>query len=124
MIDKINIDELTDNHTKSKHVLSSVLSYVSQNIDRDLSIPMICDKFGISKSTLWNLMKNYTGLSMKEFILNMRISRATELLLTDISVTEVSNLCGFNSYAHFIRTFTKTIGIPPHQYKKNILSKQ
>ena len=123
IIDKINMDEyLNPADNANDDILSSILSYVSQNIDNELSIPAICDKFNISKSTLWNLMKNSTGISMKNFILNMRISRAIDLLLDGVSVTEVSNLCGFNSYAHFIRTFTKTIGTSPHQYRKKHIS--
>lgn len=127
IIDKTDINKtLThDKHNEmNNNLISSILTYVSQNIDTDLSVQTICSEFGISKSTLWNIMKSETGLSMKEFIVNMRISRATHLLLNNYTVTEVSNLCGFNSYAHFIRIFTKKIGVSPNQYRKNMLERE
>jgi len=123
MIDKIDVEKhLNSVEKENDDILSNILSYISQNIDDDLSIPSICEKFNISKSTLWNMMKSSTGISMNKFIFNIRISRAIDLLLKGFSVTEVANMCGFHSYAHFIRAFTKTIGTSPHQYRKNHIS--
>ena len=67
------------------------------------------------------MIKHATGISTKEYILKKRISLAMDLLINDMSVTEVSNRCGFNSYAHFIRTFTKIVGISPYKYGKRSL---
>lgn len=99
--------------------ISKILTYVNKNLDENLNIEKIAEKFGISTTTLWHMSKDCLGMSLKAYILKMRIARATQLLRDGLSVTEVSNRSGFNSYAHFIRTFTKSVGISPYKYAKN-----
>ena len=57
IIDKINLEECLNPTKKNDDEVTKILTYISQNIDSDLTIPGICKKFNISKSTLWNIMK-------------------------------------------------------------------
>ena len=118
IINKINIKECLNPVHKKDDLTKKILSYVTENIANDLIVSDICEKFNISKSALWDLMKKNIGISLKEYIIRVRISHAMDLLTDGLSVTEVSNRCGFNSYAHFIRTFTKIVGFPPYKYGK------
>lgn len=100
------------------HEISKILSYVNNNIDENLTVEGISKKFNVSTTTLWHMMRSNIGISLKEYILKIRIAKAMELLNSGLSVTEVSNRTGFNSYSHFIRTFTKSVGTSPYQYGK------
>lgn len=105
-------------HTDDK--ITKILTYINENLSEDLTVAKITDKFEIGKTTLWKMMQQTVGLSLKEYILKMRISKAMVLLINGYSVTETVNHCGFNSYSHFIRTFTNIVGCSPYKYgKKN-----
>ena len=118
IISKIDLEAYLNSDNKKEDLTKKILSYVTENIETELLVSDICKRFDISKSTLWNMMKKNLDMSLKEYIVRVRISRAMDLLTSGLSVTEVSNKCGFNSYAHFIRTFTKIVGFPPHKYSK------
>ena len=118
MISKVDMEKCLNPVKEHDNDISKILSYITENIAEELTIESICNEFNISKTTLWSMIKNATGISTKEYILKKRISLAMDLLINDMSVTEVSNRCGFNSYAHFIRTFTKIVGVSPYKYGK------
>lgn len=114
-----NMDQTSYNIERTNtHEISTILSYVNNNIAENITVEGIAKKFNLSTTTLWHMMRKSIGISLKEYILKIRIAKAMELLNNGLSVTEASNRAGFNSYSHFIRTFTKAVGISPYQYGK------
>ena len=101
------------------HEILNVLSYINTNFEKPLTIDSIARRFGMSSTTLWHMMKNTIRLSPKEYLLKIRIAKATQFLANGMSVTETAEKTGFNSYAHFIRTFTKHIGTSPYKFGKS-----
>lgn len=62
-------------------------------------------------------MKELTGISTAEFIRNIRMQRAAELIEEGkINITQIAYDCGFNSQSHFSTVFRKHFGITPSQY--------
>lgn len=119
LVKRINIDNcISPSVQKSNSLIENIIIYITQNINSDLSNEKICQMFNISKSTLWHLLKKKLGLSLNEYVTNLRISRAMELLIQNTSLSDTMDACGFNSYAHFIRTFTKITGVSPYKYSK------
>jgi len=102
---------------KNSEILQ-IMSYVKDNYAENLTVEEIASRFNMSTVTMWHLMKKNLNMSLKEYILKIRVAKAMDLLSQNMSVNEVSDCTGFNSYAHFIRTFTKTVGISPNQYRK------
>lgn len=113
---------LSKHDISSRSLIGDILLYISQNLSENISTEMITKKFNISKTKLYNMFKVSTGLSLKEFTIQLKISRATELLSQGLSVTEVSNRVGFNSYAHFIKIFKQKTGVSPYKYGKFLQS--
>ena len=111
-------DDSPRHSPETEHEILRVLNHINHHLGEDLSVEAIAKHFGMSSTTLWHMMKNSIRLSPKEYIVKMRIAKATELLANGASVTETAEKAGFNSYAHFIRTFTKHIGISPYRYGK------
>jgi len=98
------------------NIISRILKYLHENYTYDVTVEDVARKFKISKSTLYNTFTEYIGISFKEYLIRLRITKAMGLLKSGVSVTETANLSGFNSYAHFIRTFSKRTGISPKQF--------
>lgn len=105
----------------SKHdELNNILEYIQNNLsDADLTLTSIAKKFYMSTTSINTMFKKYINSTVKEYIILKRISMAEDLLTQDYSVSEVCERVGFNNYSHFIRTFTKVVGIPPKQFSRS-----
>ncbi|MBQ7624305.1 MAG: helix-turn-helix transcriptional regulator [Clostridia bacterium] len=101
-----------------KNGVTEILSYISSHPAGDLSLDALAARFFISKPHLCRIFKNATGFSPGEYIVNTRVTHARNLLLEGKSVREACDRSGFGNYTHFIRTFTKMVGISPGKYKK------
>ena len=75
-------------------------------------------------TTLFNeKVKNYTGFTPLNYLINIRISEAIKLLKRqDISITDIALDTGFYSSQHFSTTFKKLTGYTPSEFRKNNLS--
>jgi len=104
----------------SPKIIRDTLSFVDENLSRDISIQAIADHLNISRSRLSHLFKEYTGTSLWNYIISRRIQYARTLLLNGTSITNTCFECGFKDYAHFVKVFSKINGISPGKYAKNI----
>lgn len=74
-------------------------------------------ELNISQATLYRKLKTLTGLSANEFIRNIRMKRACELLLEyDKNISEVAYAVGYNNPQHFSSSFKKEIGLTPREW--------
>lgn len=96
--------------------IKDVITYLYCNLSENLSLDHLTAKFYMSKAYLNNIFKLHTGSTVNQYIISTRIATAKKLLQEGIPVSLVYEKVGFNNYSHFIRTFTKMIGISPKQY--------
>ncbi|MEY8354493.1 AraC family transcriptional regulator [Lachnospiraceae bacterium 54-53] len=104
----------------SPKIIRDTISFVDENLSRDISIQMIADRLNISRSRLSHLFKEYTGTPLWNYIISRRIQYARTLLLNGASITNTCYECGFKDYAHFVKVFSRINGISPGKYVKNI----
>ncbi|NEW06922.1 AraC family transcriptional regulator [Paenibacillus sp. SYP-B3998] len=97
--------------------LSSLLAYIDENLDQDLSLEVLEHVVFMNRSYLCRLFKKHTGSTIHEHILFKRIAKAKLLLREGCTVTDTCQQAGFNDYSNFIRTFKKAVGLPPRQYQ-------
>lgn len=84
----------------------------------DFSIAELSRLCGISEAYFRRIFLNKYGVSPKEYVINLRVNYAMQLLETgDFSVSEVASLCGYSEPCHFSREFTKRTGQTPSQYR-------
>lgn len=123
-------------------VLSFVLSYYVENTYiRDSAIPSwfyefidnlqnrdvfscsvaeIIDKTGYSHTQFSKLFKQFTGITLIEHVMNLRLEYAcTRLTTSNDSVLQISSQSGYDSLSFFTKIFKKKFGISPLQYRKN-----
>lgn len=100
--------------------IQAAVEYINLHITEDIIIDRICDASFMSKYYLCRLFKKKMGLTIMEYVLKTRITMAKEMLLSsDLSVTEISESCGFSSISYFSRVFKAETGMTPLQYKKS-----
>lgn len=105
--------------------LSEVIStFVTENIENDISLELLADYLNMRADTLSKVFKSAMGKSYSEYIRDVKMNYARELLLdTDATVREIAMKVGYSSVQYFIKTFKSTYGDTPHQYKKQKLRK-
>ena len=102
-----------------KHTpLDSVIKYIAENIQNpELSNVCLASQIGISEVYLRKLFLAHYNRTPKQYILDIRIRKAKQMLIdTLFSVTVIAEECGFSSPYHFCRAFKQRTGQTPTQY--------
>ena len=102
-----------------------VIDHLHEHYAEKTSLQALADTFFISKATLIYNFKKYMNCSLIDFLLNVRLTKAKELLLnSNQSVGEIAESCGFSSANYFGLMFKKKEGLSPMQYRKNERAKR
>lgn len=112
---------LTENMLKpdTAEALTKAVTYINENLDKDLSIKQISRNTNISKSVLYSKFHSRFNCTIGEYINKKRIDMSVDLLLkTSLSIEEISQKCGFSSASYFTKTFKQQMGITPLKFKK------
>ena len=106
--------------------LIKLRTLVEENLQQvQFNIPYLCREIGMSRTVLYNKLKQLTGLNVKEYVTKIRIERACRLIReTDISITEVAEQTGFSSSRYFSTAFKQYMGVTPSQYKSDPQAEQ
>jgi len=107
----------------SKQIISDpvewVLDHVQSEYMSDLSVQKMAEQLNLDRSHLYRLFKKKTGLSIKDYILQVRTRRAKWYLEQEYSVKETAKLCGFGDANNFTRQFKKSESeMPPLQWQR------
>ncbi|MDO4174903.1 MAG: AraC family transcriptional regulator [Eubacteriales bacterium] len=109
----------TNKESKADQLGRQIQIYIDEHALEDLSVQSVADHFAISSAYLFRLFKQTTGTSLMQYIIQRRIGEAqTLLLITDLSITEVSQKVGYNNLSHFVKMFTQNVGMSPRKYRK------
>lgn len=126
------LSELSDNPNKSSDIeqqyvpplVLKAVDYLNNNYTQKTTLEDIADYFFISKGALIYNFNKFLGCSPIDYLLNIRISKAKEMLLnTQKSVNEIAECCGFSSANYFGLIFKKKENISPLMYRKHQRSK-
>ena len=111
-----------DDREKSDNILISGLhEYIQNNLDRDVSLIKLSEVVYLNPTYLSRVYKQITGTNLSDYIYNARLSRAKKLLKESKSkVHEIAGTVGFESVAYFIRSFKKSTGVTPQEYRENL----
>ncbi|RPI29072.1 MAG: AraC family transcriptional regulator [Acidobacteria bacterium] len=92
----------------------TILQVLLDRSDRSVGVETLARAVRLSGSRIQHLFKKETGLTIKQFQAERRLTRAAYLLeRSRLSVKEISYGVGFRHIAHFSRTFKKRFGICP-----------
>jgi signal transduction histidine kinase/ligand-binding sensor domain-containing protein/DNA-binding response OmpR family regulator len=105
---------------EEKTFLDRAVECVEKNIsDAGFNVDELCDHLGISHSQVYRKIKSAAGLSISEFIRNVRLRKAARLLVSNqYKVNEVAYKVGFSDPNYFTKCFTSLYGQTPREYVK------
>ena len=102
--------------------LAHLLDYMEHNMDNsDLTVDDMVREMALGRTVFFNKLKSLTGLSPVEFIREVRIKRAAQLLESGhYNVTEITYMVGMNDSRYFAKCFKMAYGVTPTEYKKSM----
>lgn len=107
--------------TTSDRYVSKAVEYIEKNYAGDLSVEGLARALKIDRSYLSSLFTRYLGLSPRDFIIRYRMDKACELLKNPyLSIGDVARSVGYEDPLQFSKTFRKTKGVSPLNYRKNL----
>ena len=97
-----------------------VISLIGKKyMEPDLSVEMICDCLGKSRSYLSRMFKENTGMNLLDYLHTTRLTEAKKLLNeTDLGISEIAAKVGYYSGWTLARVFKRYEGITPTAYRK------
>ena len=103
--------------TSDKSYIHDVVMYIVKNLDKNLTTPEIAATFFVSRDKLNRDFKQYTQMTIRDFVTESRMNLAkSKLVDTKYTVSEISAMCGFENEIYFYSFFKKNVGMTPRQY--------
>ncbi len=109
----------TDTSPNTYSYSEYAVRYINNHFSEKIRIQDLADHIGISRSYLVKLMKQETGMSPQEYLIETRMRRASDLLSrTNDSVRIVAAECGYDDALAFSKVFKSRFGLNPTEYRE------
>ncbi len=105
--------------SKENFYMERAVTYIRNRYSSDIKVTDIADYLCVNRSYLYKLFKNTLHMSPQEFLTEVRLSRARELLTTTkLSIEHVALSCGYGDALVFSKAFKRNTGCVPKEYRK------
>ena len=107
-------------------LLMKTLTYIEENLTQDLKTETIADACCVSKSSLEKTFKYFTNFSVHDYLLRRRIMRASQLMITNqtLSLLDVAVEYGYSSHEAFTRTFINVWNCTPSEFREKYSNRE
>lgn len=121
ILDQTEPDRPVEKPNIQNSYVAYTLDYIHKNYMYKILQSDIADQLQISVRYLSTLFKKYMGITLSNYINIYRINKSIELMQSDKSLTEISQLVGFKDSQHYSKLFLSVIGEPPSVYRKSYI---
>lgn len=107
-------------------LMDKIIKAINENLSNpELNVEFLTKEVGISRSHLHRRLKDMTGLSMGDFIRNLRLHQAAVLLRNKKNpIAQITYAVGFTSQSYFSKAFKKFYGMTPTEYRETSEAEQ
>jgi len=104
-----------------KDKILKVQKILENNYRSGIKISDICKELYISTYYLTHRFTEFTGISPKQYLIQIRLNEAGKLLVNkNLSISEVAQKSGFQDTSNFIRYFKKSFGVTPKKFRDQV----
>ncbi len=119
IIRNFSTNKIKDNNKVRKRIIEEIINELKKNYDRKLDLQELSKKVLFSKSYICNLFKKSTGMTLSEYLNNLRIDEACILIKnSNYSLEKICFNVGFSDYKAFYEAFKNIKGIIPSEFIK------
>ena len=106
-----------------KTYIKDVVEYIGNNYKTEITTPELAAHFFVSVNKLNRDFKKYTGSTIKQYLIALRMKYAQAMLAGGEGVRHTAEECGFESLSYFIQAFRQYTGQTPSAFSKKALGK-
>ena len=100
-------------------IIDDIKDYVTKNYCDDITVSMFSEKYFVSKEYLSKLFKKKHGCGIYEYALNLRMSRAKELLLDqNMQIQQIAERLGYSNSNYFSKAFKNYYQLSPSEFRE------
>lgn len=112
-------DESGKKRIEYSDLVNRTMHYVQQHLSEPVTRESISRELYVHENHLSRVFSSETGMTLTNYITECRIQKAKELLVsTNLSITEIASLVGYNYAAYFTKIFKDKTGTTPNQWRK------
>ncbi|MET3545669.1 two-component system response regulator YesN [Paenibacillus favisporus] len=109
-------------NNKSRRIIELCQAFLAEHYMEDLSLEMVARRFFFSPAYFSTFFKSHTSMNFTEYLLQLRMDNAKELLQDDtLKISEIALKVGFRDAGYFTRIFKRETGLSPEEFRKNDL---
>ena len=114
----VKLAELSDEHALPSRMVEALDNYIRENVSDEISNTEIGAIFGYHPFYVSKMLKDKKGITLRQYIISYRLKAAARMLeLTEKSVAEIAEECGFTDSSYFTKTFKAAYGETPKTYR-------
>jgi len=103
---------------KEKNIMQEIAQYLRDNCKRDVALQEIADRFYLSREYISRRFKTEFGLTITDFVTQVRIEKAKELLENpNLKIYEIADAVGYQNDKYFIKVFKRAEGVTPSEFR-------
>jgi len=115
-----NQTEEKNQRKKERKVIRRAKEYIENNIHEQISLHYVADLLQLNYQYFSALFKMETGYTFSEYVTNVRIEKAKQLLSqTNMKIYNIASMCGYSNVKHFMNVFKKSTGMTPSEFRDN-----
>ncbi|MFC5446745.1 helix-turn-helix domain-containing protein [Paenibacillus aestuarii] len=99
--------------------IGRAIRYLELQYTQPVSIEALAQSLGYHRTYLCKMFKQSTGLAPMQYLFNIRMERAKQLLGTSMTIDQVASSVGFNDALYFSKQFRKWSGMAPSAYRRS-----
>ena len=111
-------DKIELKSEKNKHRITSIINYIDENYQEDLTIELLSEVFHLSEGHLSKLFKENLGMTIKAYISQTRAKEVRQALLaSDLPLIDIAIMCGFPNVKSMNKVFKDLYHCTPKQFR-------
>lgn len=112
------ISQISDHAQDRADIADKVKEYIVSHVTEEISVEYLAQTFYLSPNYLTRCFKKKYGMTISEFLMDLRLRLAAEMLIKkDMSITMVASKTGYPNYTYFTKIFKKKYGVSPVKYR-------
>ncbi len=105
--------------SKDDELIAEIIKYAETNYKTIIGMDQLAEHFGMSRTTLFNKVKSATGQSPLDFVRQVKLKLAAEMLRKGYSVSEAAYEIGYSDVKYFSKLYRQIFGYNPSEEKRN-----
>jgi two-component system response regulator YesN len=104
---------------KNWKLTQEIIEYIIDHLSSNVSLRDVANQFSFSPNYLGQLFKEETGINFSEYIVKLRMEKASDLLKNSkLKIYEVADQVGYRYMPYFSRQFKETFGMTPMEFRR------